>query len=118
MGASLVAISPQDPDNSLSTLEKNALSFPVLSDSTGVAMAAFRTGYVLPENLQALYTRFGHGLDAINGPAGWSLPMPATFVVDAQGTLVLSRAEADYRRRVEPAEAMAALSASIRERVA
>ena len=118
MGASLVAISPQDADNSLSTQEKNELSFPVLSDSKGVAMAAFGTGYGLPEELQALYARFGHGLDAINGPVGWSLPMPATFAADARGTLVMARAEADYRRRVEPAEALAVLSASIGARVA
>lgn len=33
MGASLVAISPQTPDNALSTAEKKGLTFPVLSDA-------------------------------------------------------------------------------------
>ena len=37
LGATLVAISPQIPDNSLSTAEKNELAFPVLSDSSMVA---------------------------------------------------------------------------------
>src|SRR4029077_6583132 len=32
LGAKLVAVSPQTPDESLSTAEKNALSFSVLSD--------------------------------------------------------------------------------------
>jgi peroxiredoxin len=31
-GASLVAISPEKPDDTVSTTEKNALTFPVLSD--------------------------------------------------------------------------------------
>jgi len=33
LGATLVAVSPQLPDNSLSTAEKDALEFEVLSDA-------------------------------------------------------------------------------------
>jgi peroxiredoxin len=108
-GARLVAISPQGPDGTLSTAETNALGFPVLSDSEDLAGRAFGVGFALPEDLVALYRRFGHDLDVVNGPAGWRLPMPATFVVGADGRIAFARAEADYRRRVDPAEAMAAL---------
>jgi len=110
-GATLVAISPQAPDGTLSTAERNALSFPVLSDSEDLAGRAFGVSFALPEELVALYRRFGHDLEAVNGPAGWRLPMPATFVAGADGRIAFARAEADYRRRVEPEEAMAALDA-------
>ncbi len=33
LGASLVAVSPEIPDNALSTVEKNNLTFEVLSDA-------------------------------------------------------------------------------------
>ncbi|MBK1659700.1 peroxiredoxin-like family protein [Paracraurococcus ruber] len=109
-GVTLVAISPQTPDASLSTAEKNDLAFPVLSDSEGIAARAFGLLFEMPADLIALYTRFGHDLPRINGPVGWALPIPGTFVAGADGRLVFGRAEADYRKRVEPAEALAALT--------
>ncbi|WP_270937166.1 peroxiredoxin-like family protein [Falsiroseomonas oryzae] len=108
-GARLVAISPQAPDGTLSTVERNALGFPVLSDSEDVAGAAFGVSHALPEDLVALYRRFGHALEVVNGRAGWRLPMPATFVVGPDRRIAFAQAEADYRRRVEPDAALAAL---------
>jgi peroxiredoxin len=108
-GAALVAISPQAPDATLSTMEKNDLAFPVLSDSDDIAGSAFGVSQALPEDLVALYRRFGHALDVVNGQAGWRLPMPATFVVGPDRRIAFARAEADYRRRVEPDEALAVL---------
>jgi len=108
-GVSLVGISPQGPDGSLSTQEKNDLAFPILSDSEGTAARAFGILYALPDSLIALYSRFGHDLGRLNGSLGWSLPIPGTFAAGADGLLRFGRAEADYRRRVEPAEVLAAL---------
>jgi len=63
----------------------------------------------VPEALRELYAQFGHALPAINGSPEWSLPIPATFVIGADGRIILSHVEADYRLRLEPADAMAAL---------
>ncbi|PWS37455.1 hypothetical protein DFH01_11520 [Falsiroseomonas bella] len=112
-GATLVAISPQGPDASLSTAERNALAFPVLSDSEDAAGRAFGVSFALPEPLVALYRRFGHDLEVVNGPAGWRLPMPASFVVGRDRQVVFARVEADYRRRTAPEEAIAALDAAL-----
>jgi peroxiredoxin len=117
-GIGLVAISPEAPDNTLTTAERNALDFRVLSDGDGAAMRAFGLDFALPAPLQALYTQFGHGLDVVNGSAGWSLPMPGTFATDSAGRIVFAAAEADYRRRAEPAAVLAALPAARREDVA
>jgi peroxiredoxin len=108
-GATLVAISPQAPDGTLSTVEKNALAFPVLSDSDDLAGTAFGVSQALPDDIVALYTRFGHQLDVVNGRAGWRLPMPATFLVGPDRRIAFARAEADYRRRVEPDQVLAVL---------
>lgn len=110
-GARLVAISPELPDNTMTTAERNGLGFSVLSDTAGAAMEAFGIAFALPQPLRELYGRFGHDLAAVNGETGWHLPMPATFVIDGAGQVVFARSGADYRRRTEPDEALAALPA-------
>jgi peroxiredoxin len=111
LGATLVAISPQTPDNSLSTVEKNALAFPVLSDSELVAANAFGIAFTLPSELADLYRSVGNDLPAINGNGKWTLPIPATFVIHPNGVIQFAHVEADYRERAEPAEVMTAVRA-------
>lgn len=105
-GAKLVAISPQTPDNSLSSAEKNALSFPVLSDSALQAATAFGVGFTLPPELVELYASVGNDLPTLNGNGQWVLPVPGTFVVGRDGRIAYAHVEADYRERAEPAEVM------------
>ena len=113
LGASLVAISPQTPDNSLSTAEKNELTFPVLSDSTLEAAEAFRIAFELAPELVELYGRVGNDLPVLNGNGRWVLPMPATYVIEQDGRIVFSHVEADYRERAEPADVMAAVAQAL-----
>lgn len=109
-GARLVAISPQTPDHSLSTKEKNELAFPVLSDSSLAAADAFGIAFTLPRELVELYDRVGNELPVINGNGRWALPLPATYVIDRDGRIVFAHVEADYRERAEPAAVMVAVA--------
>jgi peroxiredoxin len=109
-GAQLVAVTPQKPDVSLSTIEKNALKFAVLTDNGNAFARALRITFELSGDLRALYERFGLDLPAQNPGAGWSLPIPATYVADRDGKIVLAYVERDYTTRLEPAAALAALT--------
>jgi peroxiredoxin len=108
-GAALVAVSPQTPDESLSTAEKNALAFPVLSDGGSATAKSFGIAYDLAEELRPIYTRFGHALPEQNGDESWVLPIPATYVIDTDGTIALAYVDVDYRNRLEPTEILTAL---------
>ncbi len=108
-GVQLVAISPQSPDNSMSTAEKNELAFPVLSDSALEAARAFGIAFELPPELVELYRQMGNDLPTINRNGQWVLPVPATYLVDAQGMVRHAYVEADYRVRAEPREVVALL---------
>ena len=110
LGASLVAISPQTPDNSLSTAEKNELAFPVLSDSALHAAESFGVAFELSPALVELYARVGNDLPTLNGNGRWVLPLPATYVIDRNGQVVFAHVEADYRERAEPSDVMAAVA--------
>jgi peroxiredoxin len=109
LGASLVAISPQTPDHSLSTAEKNELAFPVLSDSQLLAAEAFGVAFTLSPELVELYSSVGNDLPMINGNGRWVLPMPATYVISRDGRIFFAHVEADYRERAEPADVLAAV---------
>ena len=103
LGASLVAISPQLPDNSLSTKEKNRLEFPVLSDVGNKIARRLGITFTLPTDLLETYEGFNHGLRDMNGEEGATeLPMPATFVLDRDGVIRLAFVEEDYTQRLDP----------------
>lgn len=108
-GGTLVAISPQTPDNSLTTAEKNELAFPVLSDTGLVAAEAFGVSFVLSPELIALYSSVGNDLPTVNGNGRWALPLPATFVIGREGRITFAHVEADYRSRAEPSAVMDAV---------
>jgi peroxiredoxin len=108
-GATLVAVSPECPDHSLTTAEKNDLGFPVLSDVGGALAAALGIRFTLSDAVRPFYEKAGHALPERNGDGTWSLPMPATFVVERGGRIAEAFVEPDYRRRLDPEAAIAAL---------
>ena len=106
-GAQVVAISPQLPDQSLTTQEKDELAFPVLSDVGLNTARAFGVAFELPKALLDLYADFDQPLENSNGVEGAKeLPMPATFVIRADRTIAYAHVEADFMRRSEPLEVL------------
>jgi peroxiredoxin len=101
-GASLVAISPQTPDNSLSMAERNKLQFAVLSDTGNRVARSYRLVFALADVLRPIYQTIGADLTAYNGNEDWELPIPGTFVIAPDGTVRLAYVDADYTHRLEP----------------
>lgn len=106
----MVAISPQTPDNSLSTAEKNQLLYPVLSDSSLRAADAFGIAFEMPKELIDLYSSVGNNLPVLNGNGRWVLPLPATYVIGRGGRILYAHIETDYRERAEPEHVLAAIA--------
>jgi peroxiredoxin len=79
--ARLVAISPQLPEQSLSTAQADELTFEVLSDVGNHAARRFGLVYALPEEVRAALRSNNKALPGINGDESWELPVPATYVV-------------------------------------
>lgn len=109
LGATLVAISPELPDSSLSTVEKNGLAFEVLSDVGSKYGRELGIVFTLSNELRAVYASFGLELEKHNGPSRFTLPLPATFVVDRDGTIAYAFADPDYTVRAEPEDVLNAL---------
>lgn len=109
LGASLVAISPQTPDESLSTVVKRKLEFRVLSDAGNKVARGYGLVWKVPAGLDALHKGFGVDLTKSNGDASNELPVPGTFVLRADGRIAFSYVNADWRERLEPVEIIRAL---------
>jgi len=109
LGARLVAVSPQLPDNSMSTAEANALLFDVLSDVGNHIARSYGLAYTLPGELQQALRSVNKALPDVNGDESWELPVPATYVIDPGRRIAAAQIDVDYRNRLDPEEIMAAL---------
>ena len=109
LGAQLVAISPNLPDNSLDTIEKHSLAFEVLSDPGNKLARECGLVFTLDARLRPLYEQLGLDIAAFNGDDSHELPLPATYVVDQSGSVRLAFTDADYSRRLEPEAVLDAL---------
>lgn len=102
-GATLVAISPEQPDKSLSTREKNELAFDVLYDQGNKVAEAFGLVFNLPESLRSIYETFGIDIPGYNGDDTYSLPIPATYIIGQNGQILYHFVDPDYTKRLESA---------------
>ena len=109
LGANLVAISPQRPEHSRELIERRHLTFQILSDRGNEVAAEFGLRFGLPDYLRLIYRTFPLDLEAFNGDASWTLPMPARFVIDRQGIIRAAEFDPDYTTRPEPGDTLEAL---------
>ena len=102
LNTELIAITPETSDNSLTTSEKNELTFEVLSDIDNVYAKSLGLVFKLPEDLHAVYKDFGIQLEKHNGNNDSELPMPATYIVNKDREVIYSFVPEDYTERLDP----------------
>lgn len=110
-GGSLVAISPQTVQQSFFMADQHKLRFPLLSDSGNQIARKFGLVYRVPGDQEAIYRRSFVNLPFANGDNSWELPIPATFLIARDGTILHAYADEDYTQRPEPQEILQTLSA-------
>jgi peroxiredoxin len=107
----LVAISPQAPDGSLSTQEKNELTFTVLSDPANQVARALGILTAPSTEARAAQLELGLDLTTVNADGTTGLPMPTTVILDPEHVVRWRDVHPDYTTRSEPAQVLAALDA-------
>ena len=101
LGAQLVALTPELPDNSLNTQEKNELSFEVLTDLDNAVAKQYGLVFKLITEV-AVYYKDAFDLEVYNGNTTDELPLAATYVIGQDGMIQYAFLDADYRLRAEP----------------
>ena len=108
-GATVVAITPETPENIAKTVEKSKVTFPVLSDEGLKIMKAYDVEFEVPANTVARYKNSGIDVAENNGTNGNFLPIPATYVIDKEANVIYRFFNQDYKKRPSIAEIMAVL---------
>ena len=101
-GGNLVAISVENPDNSLAVAKKDELNFTVLSDPNLTTAKKFGIVYDFPKETDELYKSKGLDIAKHNEMEKPQLPLSATYVVNRKGEIVYAFLEPDYKKRAAP----------------
>ena len=102
LNTTIVAITPQIADASRAFVEKQGITFDLLTDPGNAYTAKLGLSFKLPDDLKDIYLSFGNDLAKRNGEDSWTLPMPGRFVIDSGGIVRAVDVDPDYRYRPEP----------------
>lgn len=103
LGATLVGLSPFPGSDGCSTLL-------LLSDPGCRIAARYRIAFEVAPQFRPAYLALGYPNRLKKSADHWVLPLPATYIVDRNGLVMLSYVDADYTARLEPAEIIVALT--------
>ena len=112
-GISLIAISPQTPDGSLSTKEAKELTFAVLSDPGNQLAGQLGILTAPSDGTRAAQLQLGLDVAQVNADGTSALPMPTVVIADADGVIRWIDVHLDYTTRTEPGQVLQAVTETI-----
>ncbi len=115
LGYQMIAISPDRPENLRKMLDKNSLTYTLLSDSNIEALKAFGIAFRVDAKTTGLYHGYGIDLDDASGTKNHALPVPSVFIVDDKGVVQFEYVNPDYKVRVPEDVLLAAAKAVIEQ---
>ena len=108
-GATLIAVSPEKPENVTKTVEKTSATYSILFDDGLKIMKAYDVAFELSENVLTRYKNAGLDVEANNGTNGKYLPVPAVYIIDKESMVIYRFFEPDYKKRASVKEILANL---------
>lgn len=108
LGYQVIAITPERPAQLRKTLEKDALTYTLVSDPTAEIMSRFGIGYRVSDANVEKYRALGVDLENAPGANNHALPAPGVFITDRTGRIAFEYVHPDYRVRIPSAVVLAA----------
>lgn len=102
-GATVVALTPELPDYSSGTINKNKLQFEILSDIDNKIAEIYGLKFTLDQKTATFYES-KMNLSKVNGNNLSQLPVPATYIIDRKGIIRFAYLNPNYKERVNPTE--------------
>ncbi|MDQ6755994.1 MAG: AhpC/TSA family protein [Bacteroidota bacterium] len=98
-GATVLAITPELPENISKTIEKTKASYSILYDEGLKIMNAYKVAFQVDDKTVEKYKGFGIDFLKANGSNGANLPVPAVYVVNKKGIITYRYFDVDYKKR-------------------
>lgn len=108
-GANLVVISPQLPEKSAELIAQNGFEYPILFDQGNEVARKFGIAFTLAEPLIPIHIAFGMDIPAHNGDESYTLPIPATYVINSNKEIVFSSINPNWMERADTNEYLTVL---------
>ncbi len=110
LGANLIAISPELPKHIQQTANKMEHPYSIISGGTSI-MQQYGVDFQLDKKTKTKYKLFGINVAKRNGMDDYTLPVPATYVIDKKGVIVYKHFDENYKVRAEVKDILNALEA-------
>ncbi|ETN39594.1 uncharacterized protein HMPREF1541_05820 [Cyphellophora europaea CBS 101466] len=104
-GVQFVAITPELPDTSISSVEKQELEYPVLSDVGCKLARQLGIVWAQPDTMRPIFDHLGVDWDKDYGNGAserLEVPIPATILVGKDSVVMETFIEANYHERLDP----------------
>ena len=115
-GRQLVAIVPERRKFIASLREESRAPFPVLTDMDNGYALSLNLAIWVGQEMETLLASAGCDVPTYQGNSAWMMPIPATFVVGADGMITARYLDPDFRLRMEIDQLRAALTATYSHR--
>lgn len=102
--ATVIAISPQTVRLNLEAAEKNGLEFKILSDQGNKVANQYGLVFTLQENIREIYKNIGADLALFNDDDSYTLPIPATYLINKNRKIEFASVNANYMERADICE--------------
>ena len=99
-GGQIVAIMPDRQQFAVSLKHDSKMHYPVLTDMDNGYALSLNLAIWVGGEVQELMAASGRDLPRYQGNDSWMLPLPASFVVDAEGIVRARFIDPDYRKRM------------------
>jgi peroxiredoxin len=93
-GYKIIAVSPDDISNLTKAIEKNSLSYTLVSDSDLALAKAFGIAFKAPQKYQDMLSTHSGGENT------GLLPVPSVFIIDQEGTILFEYINPNYKERI------------------
>ncbi|MBR9917771.1 AhpC/TSA family protein [bacterium] len=110
-GYKVFAISADRPELLKKTMDKNELTYTLLSDAPMTAAKAFGIAFKMDDKTVERYKSYDIDIEKDSGYDHHLLPAPAVFLVDQEGTIKFSYVNPNYKERIDGGILLAAAKA-------
>jgi peroxiredoxin len=107
----LISISPELPSNAKDKIAETGITYPILFDKGNEVARKFGIVYTLSDEFKALTKQvFNSDVAIYNGDSSYTLPLPATYIINQQGTIIYAFLNPSWVERAEPEDYISVLN--------